>query len=164
MKNYKKLIILINLSLLIAYFVYATFNKEDIIKDGKLVLLELAPIDPRSLMQGDYMILDYAISQNIIRSGKNIPKRGFVIIKEDESGIAKALRIQTHVNNLKSNEIPVEYTYDNNWNFRIGAESYFFQEGNDTLFNQAKYGGLRINSNGNSVLIGLFDKNKKQLN
>ncbi|XOT97907.1 GDYXXLXY domain-containing protein, partial [Alcaligenes pakistanensis] len=30
---------------------------------GQTVLLELAPVDPRSLMQGDYMSLNFALSQ-----------------------------------------------------------------------------------------------------
>ena len=30
------------------------------------VLLQLAPVDPRSLMQGDYMALNYAISEQIM--------------------------------------------------------------------------------------------------
>ena len=28
---------------------------------GKPVVLKIAPVDPRSLMQGDYMVLNYAI-------------------------------------------------------------------------------------------------------
>ena len=29
------------------------------------MLLELAPVDPRSLIQGDYMRLDYAIARDL---------------------------------------------------------------------------------------------------
>jgi len=32
---------------------------------GEVVLLELAPVDPRSLMQGDYMRLDYALARQL---------------------------------------------------------------------------------------------------
>ena len=62
MKKYKWAIIVVNLILLLAYFNYSVFQKERILKDGKLILLELAPVDPRSLMQGDYMELWYKIS------------------------------------------------------------------------------------------------------
>ncbi|MFX7329222.1 GDYXXLXY domain-containing protein, partial [Acinetobacter baumannii] len=34
-------------------------QKEMLLKEGQLVLLPLAPVDPRSLMQGDYMALRY---------------------------------------------------------------------------------------------------------
>ena len=46
----------------------------------------------------------------------------------------------------------------------IGAESYFFQEGDAEKFEKAVYGGLRVDNKGNSVLVGLFDENKKQIN
>ena len=38
------------------------FGKEAIIRDGRTVLLRLAPVDPRSLIQGDYMALRYGIA------------------------------------------------------------------------------------------------------
>ena len=55
MKNIKWWIILINLILLLVYFNGSIISKEDLLKNGKLILLELAPVDPRSLKQGDYM-------------------------------------------------------------------------------------------------------------
>ena len=39
-------------------------QKERVVRSGNLVLLPLAPVDPRSLMQGDYMILDYAVTRD----------------------------------------------------------------------------------------------------
>ena len=39
----------------------AVRNNERIIAQGRVVLVELAPVDPRSLMQGDYMMLRFAI-------------------------------------------------------------------------------------------------------
>ena len=35
---------------------------------GKPVVLKIAPVDPRSLMQGDYMVLNYAILSEIQQS------------------------------------------------------------------------------------------------
>nr|MBC8281388.1 GDYXXLXY domain-containing protein [Chloroflexota bacterium] len=37
--------------------------KEDTLRSGTSVLLETAPVDPRSILQGDYAILDYQIAQ-----------------------------------------------------------------------------------------------------
>ncbi len=45
-------------------------TKEDIKANGETVLLQLAPVDPRSLMQGDYMALRFAITQGLnVESG-----------------------------------------------------------------------------------------------
>ena len=38
-------------------------SKETLLRTGQTVKLELAPLDPRSLMQGDYVRLNYKISQ-----------------------------------------------------------------------------------------------------
>lgn len=40
-------------------------NKESSLAQGRTVFLELAPVDPRSLMQGDYMVLRYALADQV---------------------------------------------------------------------------------------------------
>jgi uncharacterized membrane-anchored protein len=40
-------------------------QREAILSDGRVLLLELAPVDPRSLMQGDYMALRFAAAEDI---------------------------------------------------------------------------------------------------
>ena len=40
---------------------YKVQQFEDVLATGKPVVLKIAPADPRSLMQGDYMVLNYAI-------------------------------------------------------------------------------------------------------
>ena len=72
MKKYRSIIILLNLVFLLIYFNHSIARKEALLKDGQLVLLELAPVDPRSLMQGDYMALRYKISENM--DFDNMPK------------------------------------------------------------------------------------------
>jgi len=44
---------------------WSIFERERILKNGQLVILELAPIDPRSLMQGDYMALRFKIAEEM---------------------------------------------------------------------------------------------------
>ena len=43
-------------------------GKEQHLKEGKIVYLQLAPVDPRSIMQGDYMMLRFAIARDIYNS------------------------------------------------------------------------------------------------
>src|SRR5690606_1427760 len=56
-KNKLQKVIGLNLLLLLGYFNYSIRQKEALLKTRKSVLLELAPVDPRSIMQGDYMEL-----------------------------------------------------------------------------------------------------------
>lgn len=158
MKKYKWYIIAFNLILVLILFNMSIFEKEKIISEGKLVLLKLAPVDPRSLMQGDYMSLGYDISTNI--STDSIPKRGFCIIKLNKDGIGEKVRLQENKAPLNEGEYAIVYTV-NNWSLNIGAESYFFEEGQADKYEKAMYGGMKIDNNGNNILIGLYDENLK---
>ena len=44
---------------------YGIAGREKILRDGRVLLLELAPVDPRSLMQGDYMTLSFDAATDI---------------------------------------------------------------------------------------------------
>lgn len=161
MKKYKGIIILINLIILLGLFNYSILQKEELLSEGQLVLLELAPVDPRSLMQGDYMRLRYAISDNI--NADSISKRGFCVVTLEENGIAKNVRIQENKTPIYDNEFLIEYTSKEWRGINIGAESYFFQEGDADKYDNAKYGGIKVDNKGNSLLIGLYDENQKKI-
>lgn len=161
MKKYKWIIILLNLILLLVYFNHSIVKKEELLKDGQLVLLELAPVDPRSLLQGDYMTLRYKISEDIYSD--NIPKRGYCVVLLDSSGVANKIRFQKDLTPLNKGEYLIEYTSPDEWNVNIGAESFFFQEGQAEKYEKAKFGGVKIDKNGNSLLIGLFDEQQQKI-
>jgi len=159
MKKSNLFFLLINLAALLIYFNYAVSQKEDILKNGELVLLELAPVDPRSLMQGDYMILNYNLSDNLRRSEEE--QRGYCVVRLDSNNVAQLIRLQQDITPLEAGEKLIKYTSPNGWSTNIGAESYFFQEGQGEKFANAKYGGVKIDKSGNSLLVGLYDENRK---
>ena len=49
---------------------WSIFAKERIKTNGERIFLALAPVDPRSLMQGDYMALRFEIADRIRREGQ----------------------------------------------------------------------------------------------
>ena len=156
MKNFKLLIIGLNLVLLLFYFNHSVVEKEKLLKDGQLVLLELAPVDPRSLMQGDYMALRYKIAGSI--DTDSIAKRGYCVIKLDSNGVANKLRFQTALKPLNEGEYILSYRSSGYQAISFGAEAFFFQEGQAEKYGRAKYGAIKIDGKGNSLLIGLYDK------
>ncbi len=160
MKKYKQVIILVNLLIVLGLFARSIIQKEAILSDGKLLLLELAPVDPRSLIQGDYMNLRYKIAANIDQ--KNMAKKGFCVVKSDSNGIAERVRIQTELLPLKTGEYLIKYHIGKRI-IRIGAESYFFQEGDAEKYAKAKYGGLKVDDKGNSILVGLWDEHRARI-
>jgi uncharacterized membrane-anchored protein len=158
MKKYRNYLILLNLLIVLMIFNLSVVDKENTLDKGDLVLLKLAPVDPRSLMQGDYMRLDYEIIEKI--QSKRHSKRGFVVVELDVSGVAKLIRIQPKLKPKQEKELLIEYTSDGSrYEFKIGAESFFFQEGTSKKYESAQYGGLRLNKNGKSVLVGLYNEN-----
>ena len=161
MKKYKTLLILLNLFIVLVVINHSVIKKEKVLSDGELILLELTPVDPRSLMQGDYMRLNYSISGGI--TNYSISKRGFCVVVLDENRIAKRVRLQEDKTPLNTNEFMIEYN-NKQWNtISIGAEAFFFQEGEAQKYEAAEYGGLKVDPEGNSVLIGLYDANRKKI-
>nr|WP_294948729.1 GDYXXLXY domain-containing protein [uncultured Mucilaginibacter sp.] len=162
MSKTKRIIILLSLLLLVGYFNWSIAAKEKTLAKGRLVLLKLAPVDPRSIMQGDYMSLNYEI--NNVTPHTELSKRGYCIVTLDTNGVAKRQRFQDDLKSLKSGEYALKYFTNGNQYFtsiHIGAESYFFEEGQGKRFEAAKYGGLKIDNAGNSVLEGLYDEHYK---
>ena len=160
MKPLFRALVAINLILLLAYFAWSVREKEILLSEGELLLFELAPEDPRSLIQGDYMALRYAVASDW--QNDSLPKNGYIVVSKDENGVAQKERLQVGREPVASGEHLVNYTASG-WQLNIGSESYFFQEGQADLYETAKYGGLRIDGKGNSLLVGLYDEDLKLL-
>ena len=62
-------------------------QKERLISHGQTIFLELAPVDPRSLIQGDYMRLRYALAQDV--RDRIPPADGYLVLRMDERNIAR---------------------------------------------------------------------------
>jgi uncharacterized membrane-anchored protein len=136
-------------------------QKESLLATGKPVLLELAPRDPRSLMQGDYMVLDYAVSQE--RGWKEgWPRDGNLVLRLDEQGVGQFVRVHEPGTPLAPGELLLRYRVRDS-RVRLGAESFFFQEGHAGRYSKARYGELRVASNGTSGLVGLRGAEREPL-
>ena len=151
-------LVAINLILMMGWFGWSVNAKETVLAEGELLLFELAPVDPRSLIQGDYMTLRYAVSREWRTD--SLPRTGYIVVTKDENGVAVKERLQAETSPLSPGEHLVNYT-STRWQLNIGAESYFFEEGQGARFEAAKYGGIRIDGKGNSLLVGLYDEERR---
>jgi uncharacterized membrane-anchored protein len=121
MSRLKWIIIFVNFLLLLVYFNCSVLNKEKILSDGKLILLELAPVDPRSLMQGDYMRLNYAITSGQSSYG-DIAKTGYCVVELDSLGVGRLKRFQPDRKGLAKGEYLIEYNL-NGWDMKAMQRS-----------------------------------------
>lgn len=155
----KKLILVANFIIFGIIFLYSIIQKEDIISNAQQVILKLAPVDPRSLMQGDYMRLNFKLARDIrykIEGKKNLTLKKAVVTLNSQN-IATLKSIYSN-QKLEPNEIIINFKYKFG-RVVIITDAWFFQEGEAKKFEKAKYGEFRINKNGVGLLIGVLDKN-----
>jgi uncharacterized membrane-anchored protein len=165
MKLARTLLLLGGLALVLVIANRDILAKRQIIAEGRLVLLEIQPVDPRSLLQGDYMALWY--SERLMPRedvAAALPHSGTAIVALDPDGVARFLRIDDE-SPLAAGEQRLRFKHARgSGTLQYGADAFFFQEGDAALYNNAKYGVLRVDADGNSVLVGLADASRNMLN
>ncbi len=130
-------------------------DKEALIRDGQPVFVELAPVDPRSLMQGDFMRLNFNIPGEPAerRAGLLRRERPHVVAVRDERGVARLLRIADG-QPLAVGEMHIELTpKDGHW--ILVSDAWFFAEGQAQRWEKARYGEFRVDADGRALLVGL---------
>ncbi|HSP79965.1 MAG TPA: GDYXXLXY domain-containing protein, partial [Myxococcaceae bacterium] len=130
-------VIFAGLALVVVVMTMLVIRKELVLSHGTPVLLELAPVDPRSLIQGDYMVLDYAVSRQVPR--KEAPLEGRLVLRLDEQGVGRFVRVHEPGTPLAPGELLLRYKVRDG-RVRLGAEAFFFQEGHAERYAEAKYG------------------------
>ncbi len=156
-------IALVNLVLVVGVVQSHVAGKDAILEDGRTVFLRLAPRDPRSLIQGDYMVLRQEISREASKlpASSEVPTRGELVLKIDEKEIGSVDRFSDE-QDLLENEHPIRYRRTRS-GFRFGIESFFFQEGDAKAFVSAQFAEVKISDSGSIVLVGLCDKDLKRI-
>lgn len=148
--------------IVLAVLNYGVYEKEQIKAHGDTLLLELAPVDPRSLMQGDYMRLRYAIARDTsVRELASGEKRGYIVIRPDEHNVARFVRFHKG-GKLAAGEKLLRFHSDYG-GVRIVPNSFFFQEGHAKYYEEAEYGVFKFDDSGNHLLVGLAGEDRKTI-
>jgi uncharacterized membrane-anchored protein len=136
---------------------YSIAGKESVIRDGEIVYLELAPVDPRSLMQGDYMALRFRLADEIesARTRGLPPETRSAAVRLDER------RVATFANGSGEAQIDFKIRSGRVW---LGTNAYFFAEGSAERFARARFGVFKLRAaDGEAVLVGLADESLSPL-
>ena len=149
--------------LILAAANYRIFEKETLLAHGRTVILELAPVDPRSLMQGDFMALDFKVANAIWLSANAATDsaEGCAVLQLDDNGVGSFARADGHTP-LSDNEVRIRWKIQHG-TVQLATNAFFFQEGHADLYDDAEYGEFRVDDDGDSILTGLRDKNLKPL-
>lgn len=171
--RWRTLAILGGLALVLVVANGGIWQREKLLATGKVVILELAPVDPRSLMQGDYMALNFAAGREVTRlrlgadrtedeSVMGVEPDGYVMLAVDGRGVAQAVRIQPEAKPHSDAEVPLRYRVRDN-SVRIVTNAYFFPEGQAKRYEVAKFGELRVADNGEALLVRMLGEDLQPL-
>jgi len=157
----QKLMTILTLVLVLIVVNFSIYNKEQLLTNGNIVYLKLAPVDPRSLMQGDYMALRFDIASKISKALSNDKNHdGLVNLNVDDSGIATFSNIVD--DKPRKGDIVVKFR-KREGRIKIATNAYFFEEGSASQLEGAEYGEFRVNESGELLLVSLVDKHLKSL-
>ncbi len=144
---------------------FTIWSNETILANGKKVILPLAPVDPRSLMQGDYMALSYQLARDgrAAFNENTAQKDGFLIVQLDENNVAELKTIAEKIpKTLEKNEAAIYFRVRNR-ELKIATNAFFFQEGTAEIYEKARFGEFRVSEKGEPRLVAMLDENLKLL-
>jgi uncharacterized membrane-anchored protein len=135
---------------------YIIWHREEISSNGRTILLELAPVDPRSLMQGDYMALRFRLADEAFPRNRFSGLRdGGIVLALDSNNIGTFRRFEDGTS-IAADEALLRYRIRKGQP-KFATNAFFFQEGQGGLYRNAKYGEFRASSDGEAILIAMRD-------
>jgi uncharacterized membrane-anchored protein len=148
--------------LILAAVNVSIYSRERHLAEGAVVLLELAPVDPRSLMQGDYMALRFKVEVDAVgaRSIRELSD-GRLIVKVDDRGVGKYVR-RDGGESVAADELALRYRVRDG-KMKFATNAFFFEEGTAREYEQARYGEFRVAPNGDLLLTHLRGENLDRL-
>jgi uncharacterized membrane-anchored protein len=165
-------IALASLVVILALVNWSIIGKEKQLAEGRIVFLDLAPVDPRSLMQGDYMALRFRLADEVAealpkaedhqrRRQKVRASDGYVVVGLDDKNIGSFKSLYTD-QILSEHDIIMQYRVRNGV-VKFATNAYFFQEGHGKYYEPARYGQFRVDGKGELLLVAMHDTNLKKL-
>ncbi|MBP8063489.1 MAG: GDYXXLXY domain-containing protein [Acinetobacter sp.] len=186
----KRLFPLILAGFSILIFVGLILKHENHLANSQSIFVELAPIDPRSILQGDYMILNYELYFDTNIDDGTEASSEAVNDLQNWKILALDKHIQNHAHPLSyvlldEQRRVIQTRFDDNFikadsqtslrlvlknpsnqlqNLYPAANSFMFAEGLEPCYNKAKYAEIKVKENGLALLVDLVDQNLKSLN
>jgi len=141
----------------VAILAMMVIDRAEILRDGREVVLQVAPVDPRDFLRGDYVVLSYAISNLPAGElqGKPFNDDGFVFVKlqrDPDSGFYQAVSVHGNVVPVEPPEVLLRgrvkrscaATYCPQLRIKYNLESYFVPEGEGMKLERIGPGRLTV--------------------
>ncbi len=147
----------------LAFVAVAARAHQAAIDHGELVIAPLAPVDPRSLMQGDYLRIAFAVpraapDRAAARMFEAPPDRVQVVVRLDARHVATLLRWRLPGEALAPDQRALDLRPgDVPGNAVIGTDQWFIPEGQGARYAAARYARLRVTPAGMVQMTGVMD-------
>lgn len=152
------------LALSVAVIVTAAFcaiwQFEHTLRHGQTVLLELAPVDPRSIMQGDYMALAFKLDREL---PDDAAQSTYALLQLDQNRIASIHSLADELPVDDKSALQPVLIRPQRFGATLGPNGFFFTEGSAQTYENARYGKFRVDANGKALLTALLDENLQLL-
>lgn len=178
MKRYQKILFPVIVAAQIAVLGFMIARQEILLARGTRVVLKCQPIDPRSLFSGDYVILNYEISEikddiiskSGIKDTDKLSKKNIYValVQKPGSRYFDPAEISDNIETLR-NRYPViirgrvEYA-GSTLQVRYGVESYFVPQKEGKIIEESLKDvsvEVSVSDSGDSAISRLFIANKE---
>ena len=139
----------------LAFVNFGIYQREQLLSEGRVVLLKLSPVDPRSLIQGDYMRLNFEAADQVPFPSRGGKGDGHLVVALDRSGVGHFRRLGDG-RALAPGEVALRYRIRGG-RPSFATDAYFFEEGQAAAFTDAAYGEFRVGEDGEMILTHLRD-------
>ncbi len=168
----------------IAVFVTMIVNNERHLANSDPMYIQLQPVDPRSLIQGDYMMLGYELylsapneadTDNINTQNTSdwqpdlLKARGDIkawVVLDPQRKVTKTVLNKGELTPAEAaNARPLVLKNPNQYReaFYPAANSFMFAEGLADCYQRARYALFKVNAKGQPMLADLVDANLRDL-
>lgn len=135
-------------------------KSETLLANGKAIRLELQPVDPRSLLQGDYVILRYSISALELKPEPNINEKVSVGLVQNEEGVyeynGSFVKGRAEEASPAKADVWITGRYKGDGRIEYGIENYFVSEGTGLELEQkAKYANVKVSKSGDALILSI---------
>ena len=141
----------------LAVLIGFTGLREVALRTGTEVVLQTVPVDPRSLMQGDYAILDYEIARlPDWMDGFSAGSTVYVVLREERDVWTSSA--YTDERSRVAGEVFIRGRIDRIGHADFGIGTYFVPEGTGHIVERAQDVKVvvRVDRNGNAVIKDLL--------
>lgn len=151
-------LIIIVIILQLGYVGYHAAASESLLSKGTQVKLAIEPLDPRSLLQGDYVRINYSISTPPASVAKELESRRSlsrikIVLRQGDDRVYVFDRLYKSGEALKDKEIIINGSLSGWQNIYYGIETYFVPEGTGTETEQnARFAYVKVGATGDALL------------